>query len=862
MTEHHPSKAAHFRTKYRPVHQIKQLFTGTSIALSSNQGFVLCPCVDKVYMVDVASGATLGQFHSSAEEDTVLSIALSPNDEDLVICSKSAMMKLCSVSKRKGVQQWKGHDICPNVMKFHPDGSYLAAGSADLTVCLWDVHGKVLGQRFKVPSIPLCIGFHPTQSQLMAVGDQVGTVTLYHTGSRNVLHQLKNHFSHCTSLLFTAKGDRLLTSSRDKTVQVYDVSAVSGDSFAKKVKSWIVVEEILSVAEWDATHVLVGGSSGQLRTYNGLTGELVSEAAAYPHALLGCHYLSDRQEAVVVTADQCILFYSLTPGQAPTLTRTLAGHLDAVADIRWLDGGKRFVTVTNSLHPRIYSTGSNFCQELHGHTDIVGSLAVSSDSRLVASAGKDMVIRVWYVKGRTSRCIGQLKGHLAYIMGLAFTHTVAGRSSLLLLISTDCEGFARVWNCSPLLDPSKASRKGATKKAKKSAADSGVLALPADAPDDVPPDYFFSLDKAENTLKVSDGSLNAVAVSPNNVLVATGGKDKVVRIWKLKGNALTEAVPLKGHRRPITAIQFSPVDKLVLSCCSYGHAMLWNLVDYQCLTTFQNDRQTGIYNCHFLNQGLQVATTDSAGMLKLWVVKTAECSTTVSEHSDEDGLKDVWALDVTPDDQYIITGGTDSCINILKDFTEQDQQEEVEQQQTTTLDNQRLQNSIRQGHWEEALLLALQLKRKHDARVVLSTMLHSLGDTEAPGCLDRMVRRWSTDTVEQVVRYCRDWNTHSHYCHTAQAVLAAVFRIMPPAKLMDSDAMTDVLEALAAYNARHYARLSGLLQKTYLLDLSLAALDPMSNTLPADISGFAPGAAEGVLPAAEDSDDEPMPQRG
>lgn len=65
-------------------------------------------------------------------------------------------------------------------------------------------------------------------------------------------------------------------------------------------------------------------------------------------------------------------------GSPPTLLRTLSGYLDAIGDVRWLEGGKRFIVVTNSLNPRIYCRGSNFCEELHGHTDIPVSLAVTS----------------------------------------------------------------------------------------------------------------------------------------------------------------------------------------------------------------------------------------------------------------------------------------------------------------------------------------------------------------------------------------------------------------------------------------------------------------------------------------------------
>ena len=429
------------------------------MAISSDDTFVLCQCNDKVHMIDIASGETLGTFTSAAEEDPVQCIALSSNNEDLVISSKGLMMKLCSVSGKKGLKQWKGHNPGANVMKFHPEGSFLVAACPDTTVTLWDVHNKVLSQTFNVDSIPLCIAFHPVHSELVAVGDQVGTVTLYHTGSKNVLYQLKNHFSHCTSLCFTPDGGRLFTSSRDKTVQIYDTKDPRDTAFAQKVTSWIVIEEILSVSNWEDDKMLVCGSSGVLRVYDSTNGELLSEAAKYPHALYSCHYLARQSEALLVTADQCLVFYCLASGSAPKHRRTLAGNLDAVADIRWLDGGLRFVVATNSMHPRIYKRGSNFCEELQGHTDIIGSLAVSSDSRLVASAGKDKSIRIWYVRGPKSRCLGLLSGHSAYIMSVAFTHTVTAKSSLLLLISSDAEGFVRVWNCSPLLDIRRAHTK-------------------------------------------------------------------------------------------------------------------------------------------------------------------------------------------------------------------------------------------------------------------------------------------------------------------------------------------------------------------------------------------------------------------
>lgn len=64
--------------------------------------------------------------------------------------------------------------------------------------------------------------------------------------------------------------------------------------------------------------------------------------------------------------------------------------------------------------------------------------------------------------------------------------------------------------------------------------------------DGLPKDFFFTLPQSETALKASDAALNALAVAPNNLLVAGGGKARVVYVWKLSGNALSHpSVPLR-----------------------------------------------------------------------------------------------------------------------------------------------------------------------------------------------------------------------------------------------------------------------------------------------------------------------------
>lgn len=76
-----------------------------------------------------------------------------------------------------------------------------------------------------------------------------------------------------------------------------------------------------------------------------------------------------------------------------------------------------------------------FQKPCHGQWSIRVLIPVwlPSDSRYVASAGKDRDVRLWSVQGTRSRCIGQLSGHTAYVTAIAFTHTTAQGTPALAL---------------------------------------------------------------------------------------------------------------------------------------------------------------------------------------------------------------------------------------------------------------------------------------------------------------------------------------------------------------------------------------------------------------------------------------------
>lgn len=94
----------------------------------------------------------------------------------------------------------------------------------------------------------------------------------------------------------------------------------------------------------------------------------------------------------------------------------------------------------------------------------------------------------------------------------------------------------------------------------------------------------------ENTLTVAytavahDKDINAVCVSPNDKLIATGSQDKVAKIWDSSDLKLLGV--MRGHRRGLWTVQFSPSDQILASGSADGTIKLWSLTDFSCLKVF------------------------------------------------------------------------------------------------------------------------------------------------------------------------------------------------------------------------------------------------------------------------------------
>lgn len=244
-----------------------------------------------------------------------------------------------------------------------------------------------------------------------------------------------------------------------------------------------------------------------------------------------------------------------------------------------------------------------------------------------------------------------------------------------------------------------------------------------------PEKYPIKVNEAEISEVAHQKYINVVRVSPGekNKIIATASHDRSIKIWS--ANAFEIKITLKGHKRGVWDVAFSPYERILASASSDKTVKLWNISNGQCLNTLEGHLSSTV-KVLWINEGLQLFSAGSDGSCKIWNVKKSTCVNTFDEHEDK-----IWSMDSV--DDKLITGGSDSKLIEWKDITQEVEDEEYKEKAERSQEEQILSSMIFEGRYKDAAIQAFKLKKNRNLFKVIEIILDqtkdkSFGDNKDP----------------------------------------------------------------------------------------------------------------------------------
>lgn len=452
---------------------------------------------------------------------------------------------------------------------FSSDGKRLISGSGDKTIRVWDAEsGAAIGTPFAGPSeIVASTTFSDYIARTVSVRDE-SPVNFWSSETGKLVEKLLRQF--LKPFAFSRDG-RLIAASlgaHDGTIEIRDASTCEqvGDSLTNQ--NYLITSLCFSV---DSRYLASGltGNDHLIRIWRVETFLLICELRGHTDDIDGLAFSPDGRNLLSGSEDGTVRVWNVRVD--PTLSFDQPSSTGNSFDLRttcvsYVAGSN--LIASGSEDGNIYlwdvCTGVEVRKTMLGHTESVGSLAVSSDGRWLVSGSDDETLRLWEVASGSA--LGEpMLGHTDSV------NSVAISSDDKLIASASWDGTVRLWDA-------------ATQKlvmilqGQEGSVASVVFSVDGKKINSGSHDATFriwDIETGKAVAKTLGSSVVAVAVSPDGQWIASSSY-KGVLICDIS-TLDPEAVRVLQEYRVSNFIAFSPDSEYLISSSEFDAITIWNV---------------------------------------------------------------------------------------------------------------------------------------------------------------------------------------------------------------------------------------------------------------------------------------------
>jgi WD40 repeat protein/serine/threonine protein kinase len=309
-------------------------------------------------------------------------------------------------------------------------------------------------------------------------------------------------------------------------------------------------------------------------------------------------FSADGRSAVSGGDDRLVCQWDASNGRRQA---RFAGHQAPVTAVAWAADGRTIVSGSHDWTARLWDVASRKERQVLRHPGNVRSVAVSPDSKLVATGSNPPpgqqggTIRIWGMDGKE---LYKLEGHQGAVLALAFM------ANGQLLASGGEDKTVRLWDLNQR--------------------------------------------KEVGILQGHQSHVHAVAFSPDGQLLISGGADKTVRFWDI--GQRKERSPSRDVGHTVSGLCFLPQAPLMAVASYEGVVRLWDTTGNNQERAVLRGHHGGVCGLAVAGTGPLVASAGFDGTVRLWDTGKQKEQTSPLPRFP------AVSLALAPDDQTLATG--------------------------------------------------------------------------------------------------------------------------------------------------------------------------------------------------------------
>jgi WD40 repeat protein len=344
---------------------------------------------DRVVRIwDTSSGRLVHELHG--HEQDVTRIVFSPNGKLLASSSRDFTVRLWDIERGAEIRRFQAGQLDFGSVDFSPDGKTLVAGALEQSLCLWDVDTGRESLPFEGHRGPILTLESSQDGRFLASSSTDGTIALSDTAGSRPFHSFAAGLGWGISLAFSPDGHAVASAHYGKRFPLHDVPSERVLREFDGHENGVVAVKFSN----DGKMIVSGGRDNTVRVWEATSGKQLCVLEGHRGSVdLLAFSPDDKKIASGSGRESIIRVWDLATRKEQCLISVPAVSLAIMPDRQTLltadqDGIIQFWNADSGAELRRFHVPKP-------EHFTMPPIAVSSDSKYMASVGKERRIHVW-----------------------------------------------------------------------------------------------------------------------------------------------------------------------------------------------------------------------------------------------------------------------------------------------------------------------------------------------------------------------------------------------------------------------------------------------------------------------------------